>query len=235
MIRRLIYGATAEAALTQARPRLKTPREEIGASLEGDLSPAHRFVLENPIGDIERFEAEIARFDAYLLGNLREPVEVLALSLMQTAPGIDLIGAAMLLVEIGVEMSEFKGPDALARWTGMCPPNNKSADKRKPGKKLKSNTYVRRLLCEFALAAIKTRCAFQAKYKSLTLRRGHKRAVIACAHKMIRALYVMLRKREPYRDGTVDLDALVVQRNAPRWIKVLKKYGYLPATAATTR
>ena len=63
MICKLIDGATAEAALTQASPRLKTPREEIGASLEGDLSPAHRFVLESLIGDI-------ARFGAYLLAGL---------------------------------------------------------------------------------------------------------------------------------------------------------------------
>ena len=235
MIRKLIEGATPEQALTQASRRLKTPRAEIGASLDGDLTEAHRFVLDSLLGHIEQLEAEIARFDAHLIGQLREPVELLALALMQTTPGIDQIGAAMLLVETGVDMAQFKGPDALARWTGLCPPNNMSADKRKPGKKLKGNTYVRRLLCEFALAASRTRCAFQAKYKSLTLRRGHKRAVIACAHKMIRALYMMLRKGEPYRDGTVDLDALVVKRNAPRWIKALKRHGYLPATTATTR
>ena len=43
----------------------------------------------------------------------------------------------------------------------------------------------------------------------------------------------MLRKSEPYRDTTVDLEALVVKRNAPRWIKALIRYGHLPATAAT--
>ena len=56
----------------------------------------------------------------------------------------------------------------------------------------------------------------------------------ACAHKMIRALYVMQPNRVPYRDSTVDLEALVVKRNAPRWIRVLKKHGYLPATTTTT-
>lgn len=227
MIRKLIEGATPEVALAQASRRLKAPREEIGASLEGDLSPAHIFVLESVIEHVERLEADIARFDAYLLAALSEPAEQLALSLLQTVPGIDRIGAAMLLVEIGIEMSEFTGSDAIARWSGLCPPNNISADKRTKGKKLKGNTWVRRLMCEFALAASKTCCAFQAKYKGLTVRRGHKRAIIACAHKMIRAIYMMLRKREPYRDSTVDLDALVVKRNAPRWIKALTRHGYL--------
>ena len=50
---------------------------------------------------------------------------------------------------------------------------------------------------------------------------------------MIRALYVMPRKRESFRDGTVDLDARVVQRNAPRWIGYLPCHrSHLPVTIA---
>ena len=233
MTRALIAGAAPEMALKQASSRLKAPREEIGASLEGDLSPAHLFVLEALIAHIERLEAEIARFDAYLAAELSDPAELQCMALLQTIPGIDRIGAAMLLVEIGTEMSEFRSPDAFARWSGLCPPNNLSADKRKRGKKLKGNTYVRRLLCEFALAASKTRCAFQAKYKSLTIRRGHKRAVMACAHRMIRAIHAILRKREHYRDSAVDIDALITKKNAPRWIRALARHGLLPKTAAT--
>lgn len=235
MIRALVGGATPEQALAHASRQLKAPREEIGAALEGEINWAHVFVLEATLGHIERLEAEIARFDTRLLAELGEPVELLALSLLQTVPGIDRTGAALLLVEIGVDMKEFASPDAMARWVGLCPPNNVSADKRTKGKKIKGNTWARRLMCEFANAAIKTVCAFQAKYKGLTIRRGHKRAVIAVAHKMIRAIHAILRTRVPYRDSTVDLEALVVKRNASRWIKCLKRHGLLPATAASTR
>ena len=233
MIRALIEGAAPEQALALASPRLKTPRDEIGAALDGEISAAHRFVLSETIAHIASLEAGIGRFDAYLLAQLNDPVERRALALLQTIPGIDLIGAAMLLVEIGADMTVFRDADAIASWSGLCPANNRSADKRMRGKKLKGNCYVRRLLCEFAHAAVKTCCAIQAKYRSLTLRRGHKRAIIACAHKMLRAIHAMLRKAEPYRDTTVDLQALVVKRNAPRWIKALTRYGHLPATAAT--
>ena len=233
MVRALIGGASPQQALAFASPRLKTPRDEIAAALDGDISPAHRFVLAETIAHIAALEAEIARFDAYLLAALKEPVERRALDLLQTTPGIDRIGAALLLVEIGADMTVFRDADAIASWAGVCPPNNLSADKRKRGKKLKGNRYVRRLLCEFAHAAVKTCCAIQAKYKSLTLRRGHKRAIIACAHKMLRTIHAMLRKAEPYRDTMVDLEALVVKRNAPRWVKALIRYGHLPATAAT--
>jgi len=235
MVRALIAGATPEAALSQASRQLKAPREAIGASLDGEISEAHRFVLSELIAHIEDLEAKISRFDAYLLAHLEQPAERQALALLQTVPGVDLIGAAMLLVEIGIDMTAFRRPDDIASWSGLCPANNKSADKRKRGKPLKGNTYVRRLLCEFANAAARTACVIQAKYRSLTLRRGHKRAIMACAHKMIRAMHAMLRRGEPWRDGTVDLDALIVKRNAPRWIKALARHGYLSATAATTR
>jgi transposase len=65
-------------------------------------------------------------------------------------------------------------------------------------------------------------------YKGLVLRRGHKRTIVAIGHKLLKVIYVVLMKKEPYKDPGVDYEALVVSRNAPRWIKALRKYGYLP-------
>ena len=73
--------------------------------------------------------------------------------LLQTLPGIDLMGAAMLLVEIGSDMGVFGSAQRLASWVGMCPGNNESAGKRRSGHIRRDNAWVRRLLCEFAQAA----------------------------------------------------------------------------------
>ena len=59
------------------------------------------------------------------------------------------------------------------------------------------------------------------------LRRGHKRAIITVAHKLLEVSYILLKKRCPYHDPDVDYEELQVRRNAPRWIKALKKYGYV--------
>lgn len=32
---------------------------------------------------------------------------------------------------------------------------------------------------------------------------------------------------QPYRDPEIDYEALVVAKKAPRWLRALKKYGYL--------
>jgi hypothetical protein len=51
---------------------------------------------------------------------------------------------------------------------------------------------------------------------------------MALAHKLLEVCYTLLKKKQPYIDPSVDYEALVVHRNAPRWIQALKKYGYWP-------
>jgi len=134
-----------------------------------------------------------------------------------------------LWVEIGTDMTAFGTPDRLASWVGICPGNNESAGKRKSGHIRKGNLYVRRLLCEFAHAASRTPSVFKSKFQALVIRRGHKRAIIAIGHKILRNIFFMLKRREHYRDSAIDYEALSVQRNAPRWIKALIKFGFINA------
>ncbi len=64
------------------------------------------------------------------------------LQALQTIPGIDKMGAAMLLVEIGDDMAAFGTAEKLASWAGVCPGNHESAGKRVAGKKRKGNPHV---------------------------------------------------------------------------------------------
>ena len=133
----------------------------------------------------------------------------------------------MLLVEIGTEMQTFGSAERLASWVGICPGNNESAGKRKSGKIRKGNAWVRRLLCEFAQAASRSRSALKGKFAALSIRKGHKKSIVALAHKMLRIIFAILKSGKPYHDKTVDYEALSVQKNAPRWLKMLKKHGFL--------
>ena len=230
MVKAIIAGELPSEVLRHASARLKASREEIYDALQGDLTASHLFVLAEQMHPIEEIEARIARFDARLLAGLVS--ERNALALLQTIPGVDRIGAAMLLIEIGTDMDAFGTADRLASWVGICPGNNESAGKRKSGHVRKGNSYVRRLLCEFAHAASRTTSVFKSKFQSLVVRRGYKRAIIAIGHKLLRTIFFMLKRREHYRDSATDYEALSVQRNAPRWIKALTKFGFLtPANA----
>jgi transposase len=229
MVKAIIDGQPPNEVLKLASRRLKASREELFDALQGELTDSHRFVLDELMCHIEEIEARIARFDARLLDGLTD--ERNALALLQTLPGVDLIGAAMLLVEIGTDMEAFGSADRLASWVGICPGNNESAGKRKSARVRKGNPYVRRLLCEFAHAASRTKSVFQSKFQSLIVRRGHKRAIVALAHKILRTIFFMLNRGEHYRDSATDYEALSVQRNAPRWIKALTKFGFIPQLA----
>ena len=229
MVKALIANQAPHQVLENATRRLKASREELFDALQGELTDSHRFVLDELMQHIEEIEQRISRFDLRLLAGLE--TERNALALLQTLPGVDLIGAAMLLVEIGTDMQAFGSADRLASWVGICPGNNESAGKRKSGRVRKGNPYVRRLLCEFAHAASRTKSVFKSKFQSLLLRRGHKRSIVAIGHKILRTIFFMLQRREHYRDSATDYEALSVQRNAPRWIKALTRFGFIPAAA----
>jgi len=228
MIKAIIAGKPPTNVLDLASKRFRASRDELFDAIQGELTLGHCFVLDELMHHIEEIEARIARFDKHLLEGLSDERHTLAL--LQTIPGIDLIGAAMLLVEIGSDMDVFGSADRLASWTGLCPGNGESAGKRKNTKIRKGNPYVRRLFCEFAQAAKQTTSVFKLKFQALVVRRGHKRSIIAIAHKMLRIIFVMLKRGEHYRDSSVDYEALSVKRNAPRWIRSMAKYGFMPAS-----
>jgi transposase len=147
MVKALIAGKSVPDVLSLASNRLRASRQEIFESLQAEeLTAAHRFTLTQTMDHIEYLETEIASFDSELLRCLREAGYTNPLQLLQTLPGIDLIGAAMLLVEIGGDMSVFGSAQRLASRVGICPGNNESAGKRKSGRIRKGNAWVRRLL-----------------------------------------------------------------------------------------
>ena len=229
MVKALIEGKPPEEVIQLASRRLRASRDEMMDALQGELTATHRFVLDELMQHIEDIEERIRRFDQKLLEGLSEAGD--ALRVLQTIPGVDLIGAAMLLVEIGTDMSVWENEERLSSWVGICPGNNESAGKRKSGRMRKGNPYVRRLLCEFAHAASRTESTFKAKFQGLLVRRGRKRAIVAIAHKLLRTIFFMLKRGQHYRDTTVNYEEMSVKRNAARWIKKLTEFGFLPKPA----
>jgi transposase len=162
MVKALIAGKSVPEVLSLASNRLRASREEIFEALQAEeITPAHRYVLTEIMAHSEDLEARMERFDAQSLISLQDAGYSAPLRLLQTLPGIALMGAAMLLVEIGADMSVFSSAQRLASWVGMCPGNNESTGKRKSGRIRKGNAWVRRLLCEFAQTAGRSRCALK--------------------------------------------------------------------------
>jgi transposase len=212
--------------LALARGRLKKKLDELQASLEADLSARHLIVLRHLHEHIEYLQRQIAQLDEQILQAMQP--YAWAHQLLQTIPGIDQFSAAMILVEIGVDMQRFGKAARLAQWAALSPGNDESAGKRKSGRIGHGNSVIRHILCECANAARNTKSTLASKYHSLKVRKSHKKAIVALAHKMLRLIFVILSRREPYLDRQIDYDALSAKKNAPRWINQLKKIGRWP-------
>lgn len=233
MLKGLIAGQGQAELLAHARGALKRKTEALAASLEGDLSSRHLFVLQHLSSHIETLEQQLAAIDAELLASMQP--YAWAHRLLQTIPGIDQIAAAMIVIEIGDDMARFGSPERLACWAALSPGNHESAGKRKSGRTRKGNNVIRYILCECANAARMTKSSLAAKYRSLMVRKSHKKTIVAIAHKMIRLIYLLMTRKEPYIDPAIDYNAMSAKKNAPRWIKQLKAIGKWPAAAATPR
>lgn len=226
MVAGLIEGKPIGALLDMARGKLKSKREALQAALDGDLTVRHLFLLQHLQAHIDLLDRELAELDAYLLAAM-VPYQW-AHRLLQTIPGIDQVASALILIEIGDDMTRFGCADRLASWAALCPGNHESAGKRKTGKTRKGNAIIRYILCECANAARMTKSSLAAKYKSLKVRKPHNKVIVALAHKMIRLIYIMLTREVAYRDPNVDYAAISARKNAPRWIKQLREIGQWP-------
>lgn len=137
---------TNEEIVKMARGRLKSKERDLMRSLDGRLSDRHLFLLERIQSHIKWLEEQVITIDSQVEKAMIPYKE--EWQLLQTIPGVDKITAAMLLSEIGVDMSPFGNKDRLSSWAGICPGNNETANKKKgvkPGMATNSSRqyYVR--------------------------------------------------------------------------------------------
>jgi hypothetical protein len=83
-------------------------------------------------------------------------------------------------------------------------------------------------LIEAALAAIYVKnSALGARYRRIMRHRGHKKAVVAVAHALLRAAYQVLVTRSPYHDPGPDyFDRKHALRVTRRAVQALERQGY---------
>ncbi|HCX62974.1 MAG TPA: IS110 family transposase [Clostridiales bacterium] len=120
--------------------------------------------------------------------------------LIASMPGMTEISATLTLAEIGIDMSVFEDAKHLTSWAGLAPTNNESAGKKKSVRIGKAGQYIKPLLVQCALAAVKSKKEpyFAIKYQHLRKRRGHKKAAIAIARMMLVCIYHMISEEKPF-------------------------------------
>jgi len=199
MLEALLEGnKTVDEIADLARGKLRAKIPELRRALVGTFTEATRFILRQLLADLSHHEHEIKALDDEIARRLT-PYQR-EVDLLLTMQGFDRIAIASILAEIGPDMSIFDKADRLASWGGVCPGSNESAGKSKRAPTRKGDKYLRTILVQAAQAGKNARTSYWREvYYRLVPRLGKQKTIMAIAHKMLVAVFYMLRDGVPYR------------------------------------
>ena len=122
-------------------------------------------------------------------------------ALMRSVPGIGLLNAMEILVELQ-EVERFKSGREIASYIGLTPSEYSTGQHiRQGGITRCGNKRVRTALVESSWILVGKDPYMRFKYKRLKNMKGGKRAIVAIARNLIVRLRKMLITNEPYRIG----------------------------------
>lgn len=207
-------------------------KEEIAQAIDGTISPVQAEKIKLCLNHIESLEKNIACLVKASV-DLAAPYQG-AIKIIESVPGIKHFSAISILSEIGPDMTVFHSSKHLCSWAGLAPCNDQSAGKKKSVRISRAGVYIKPLLVQCALAAVKSKeCShFRTRYEQIKHRRGHKRAIIAIARMMLTAIYNMLSNGELFDPSRFDekaiekSDSSLTEKQA---IQYLQHLGYVVA------
>jgi transposase len=192
MMAALIAGERDPKALAQlARSRMRTKISRLEEAFNGHFDDHHAFLLTRMLGRIDGIDADIAAVDEQIEDYLA-PFAVAAARLDEI-PGIGPVAAAVIIAEIGIDMSQFPTAGHLCSWAKFSPGIKSSAGKTKGnGSTGHGNRYLARVLGEAAVGAARTDTFLGERYRRIARRRGKKRAVVAVGRSILVIIWHLL-------------------------------------------
>lgn len=210
---------------------MKATDEEVLAAVDGEMCAEQAEKLRIIRSHMDGLELCKANLMSLILSTAEKYIP--EVDLVSTVPGLTAYSAIAVIGELGVDMSVFPTSKHLCSWAGLAPQNDQSAGKKKTTRISRAGVYIKPLLVQCALAAIKSknkRPEIVNRYNALRKRRGHKKAVIAIARILLTAIYNILKKREPYNPELYrNSDTTPEHRNVTieEAVFILQRQGYI--------
>jgi len=160
------------------------------------LQPGDRTLLEVNLEQLNSLNHSINRLTEDIASSAIENPEV---KLLMGFTGIDYYSAMLLINEIG-PITRFPSPKNLVSYAGLAPSTHQSGNRTFHGSITKEgNSHIRWILIEAAQHASRHDPRFNQFYQRITKRRGHQKAIVAVARKMLVTIYHVLNHRNDYR------------------------------------
>ncbi len=235
MLEAIVRGESdAQALAALGHGRLKASKAEVAEALQGRVREHHRFLLRLHLGQIDALDRSTElveqRVEALLLPFADE------VRRLKTIPGVGEAVVAVLLAELGPDMSPFPTAAHLVSWCGLAPGQNVSNGKRRSTRTRKGK-WAKTALVQAAWAAVREKepTYLKAKFQRIRARRGAKKAVVAVAAAMVTAAYHILKDGAEYRDlGGDYFHRRDAQKQALRLVQRLSQMGYVVDLHPTT-
>lgn len=181
----------AEMARSRMRPKIGLLQEAFAGLRIGTFGAHHRFLLTRMLTRIDQTSADLADLDAQI-GQYLAPFAD-AIAQLDEIPGIGATTAAVIVAEIGLDMTRFPTPGHLASWAKFAPGIKASAGKNKGnGSTGHGNRYLARVLGEAAVTAGRTDTFLGARYRRIARRRGKKKALVALGRSILTIVWHLL-------------------------------------------
>ena len=190
----------------------KAKSDEIIEAIRGYNIESDQFKkLELAYSHLEYLDGMITQSEVELYVRMKPYYKFV--ELVSTMPGMTELSSTIVLAETGVDMGIFDDAKHLCSWCGLSPTNNESAGKKKSVRISKAGDYLKPMIVQCALAAIKSKKQpyFAIKYGRVKKRRGHKKAIIAIARMMIVCIYHMVSEEKPF--NPIDYEELMSPKN----------------------
>ena len=208
-----VFGKTSQSILKLMLSNPNLTLDDITPLLRKNLKSSPEEILKSINGNFDESQSSkmnivLRHYDSIneCIDELEEQILKLAhkysteINLLLTVPGIKEISAIFIIAEIGTNMNTFIDDKHLCSWAGLTPRCNESAKKKKSVRITKAGIYIKPLLVQCALCAIKDKsCPYiKARYESLKRRRGHNKAIIAIARLLLTSIYHILLNGEVF-------------------------------------
>ena len=208
-----VFGKTSQSILKLMLSNPNLTLDDITPLLSKNLKSSPEDILKSINGIFDEYQSSKMNIVLKHYNYINDCIDVLEQQILKlackysseinqilTVPGINEISAIFIIAEIGINMNTFIDDKHLCSWAGLTPRCNESAKKKKSVRITKAGVYIKPLLVQCALCAIKDKsCPYiKARYESLKRRRGHKKAIIAIARLLLTSIYHILLTGETF-------------------------------------
>jgi transposase len=196
----LIAGERSPAALAElARGRLRGKHAALIEALTGRFLEHHAFVIGMLLEDHDRLTMQIDQLTSRIEAAINEIDPSTPddghpglMARLAEIPGVGPDTAAVIIAEIGLDMSVFPTPGHLASWAKLTPRTIQSGARSTHGPTGKGDRWLKGHLSQAAVAASRTPTFLGARYRRIAKHAPKKKAVVAISRNILEIAWQLI-------------------------------------------